>query len=350
MLSLTFLLFGGLVAAAPAKKVWQPAAGTSWQIVLDEKCAATTALAVDVQAYDLDLFDTDVATINALHAKGKKVMCYFSAGSYEPYRPDSKQFKSDDMGSVMEGWEDEKWLKTNSANVRKIMAARIALAATKGCDAIDPDNVDGYSNTNGIGLKQADAVNYVQWMSQQATSKGMSIGLKNAGDLVPKVMSSVHFSVNEQCHQYNECAKFQPFIKANKPVFNIEYPGSINTKAKVAGTNKYCNSASTKSAGFSTILKNMDLDVNVNLCPASANYSQSPAPSYGNAPQAASSQAPSSASAAPASKPSATKAAPAPAKTTTAAPKKKPAPTPTPHGDDDDEGDDDDGDDDDDDN
>lgn len=73
--------------------------------------------------------------------------------SYEPYRPDSKQFKSDDMGSVMEGWEDEKWLKTNSANVRKIMAARIALAATKGCDAIDPDNVDGYVCISQLHMK-----------------------------------------------------------------------------------------------------------------------------------------------------------------------------------------------------
>ena len=38
----------------------------------------------------------------------------------------------------------EKWLDLNSENVRRIMSKRIELAAEKGFDAIDPDNIDGY--------------------------------------------------------------------------------------------------------------------------------------------------------------------------------------------------------------
>ncbi|KAG8626063.1 hypothetical protein KVT40_006464 [Elsinoe batatas] len=278
----SLVLLAGVAAAAPVKKVWLPAVSTSWQIVLNQAVTADKAVSFDAQVYDLDLFETTKATIDDLHNKGKKVMCYFSAGSYEPYRPDSKQFQPGDMGSVMDGWEDEKWLQINSANVRKIMNARIALAAQKGCDAIDPDNVDGYSNDNGINLKKADAVNYINWMSNQATKRGMSIGLKNAGEIIKQVMPNVHFSVNEQCHEYDECQTFGAFIKAGKPVFNIEYPDEVQGKSRMAtsDSNDKCNSAQTKSAGFSTVLKNMDLGMPIKECPPSPNYSRNPAPSF----------------------------------------------------------------------
>jgi hypothetical protein len=45
---------------------------------------------------------------------------------------------------VLIGWEKEKWLNLNSDNVRQIMAKRLELAAEKGCDAVDPDNMDAY--------------------------------------------------------------------------------------------------------------------------------------------------------------------------------------------------------------
>jgi hypothetical protein len=125
---------------------WVPQVGQSWQIILSSplKISANGDLTPDVDVYDIDLFGNDVATIAALKKKGKKTMCYFSGGSYEPYRPDSKDFLPTDKGSVMNGWPDEKWLKLSSPNVRSIMAKRVALAAQKGCDAIDPDNVDGF--------------------------------------------------------------------------------------------------------------------------------------------------------------------------------------------------------------
>lgn len=129
--------------------LWQPASGASWQIVLSEKIDAASTLSPDVDIYDIDMFGNDATTISQLHAKGKKVICYFSAGSYEPYREDSSQFTSSDMGSTLDGWPDEKWLDLSSTNVRNIMTKRIQLAASKGCDAVDPDNVDGFvSNDN----------------------------------------------------------------------------------------------------------------------------------------------------------------------------------------------------------
>lgn len=98
----------------------------------------------NVDVFDIDLFDNPKSTFNQLHKFGKKAICYFSAGSFEPNRPDSGDFKEGDQGSELNGWPGEHWLNLKSENVRNIMAKRIELAASKGCDAIDPDNVDGY--------------------------------------------------------------------------------------------------------------------------------------------------------------------------------------------------------------
>jgi hypothetical protein len=128
--------------------VWQPAVNTTWQIVLDSSIKlapnAKTVVPGSAAVFDIDMFGNGNATVAALHALGKKVVCYFSAGSYEPGRPDSGNFTAADRGSELDGWPGEYWLDLNSANVRAIMARRIAYAAAQGCDAIDPDNVDGY--------------------------------------------------------------------------------------------------------------------------------------------------------------------------------------------------------------
>ena len=71
---------------------WKPTAGQSWQIVLNNPIKIPTnaqATTPNVDVFDIDLFTTPQAQIDNLHRLGKKVICYFSAGSYEPYRDDS---------------------------------------------------------------------------------------------------------------------------------------------------------------------------------------------------------------------------------------------------------------------
>lgn len=133
------------VTAKRAEK-WQPEVGASWQIVLhgaiDLDDPAT--LEPDVDIYDLDLYENDAEVFSQLHSMGKKVICYFSGGSYEDWRPDAIDFDSGDLGAPLDEWEGENWIDLGTDNVRKIMTKRVELAAEKGCDAIDPDNVDGY--------------------------------------------------------------------------------------------------------------------------------------------------------------------------------------------------------------
>ncbi len=81
--------------------------------------------------YDIDLFDNSAAIIEGLHNDGRRVVCYFSAGSYENWRPDSGDFEEADLGNTLDGWPGERWLDIRSANVRDIMKARLDLAAQK---------------------------------------------------------------------------------------------------------------------------------------------------------------------------------------------------------------------------
>jgi hypothetical protein len=199
-----------------------------------------------------------------LQLGSKRVICYFSAGSYEPNRPDSADFTAADKGSELDGWPGEYWLDTTSANVRSIMSARIALASSKGCDGVDPDNIDGYSNSNGLSLTMAQAVDYIDFLADTAHAYNMSIGLKNGGGIIDQVIDKMQWEVNEQCAQFSECATFQPFITAGKPVFHIEYPGGV--LADVSGTEKTSVCDSAGGQGFSTLLKNMDLDDAMATC------------------------------------------------------------------------------------
>ena len=216
-----------------------------------------------MEVYDIDLFDNTANMIASLHAAGKKVICYFSAGSYENWRVDAGQFPPATLGNQLKGWNGEKWVDTNAEAVRTIMKARMDLAVNKSCDAIDPDNIDAYDNNNGLSLSQADAVSYVTFLAAEAHKRGMASGLKNGGKILSRVVGVTDFQVNEQCVQFGECATFRPFIDQGKPVFHIEYPDPLDT----ASIKSSCSDV--KEKGFSTLIKHMNLDEYYVACNAS---------------------------------------------------------------------------------
>ncbi|KAH8782153.1 putative endo alpha-1,4-polygalactosaminidase [Hyaloscypha finlandica] len=241
---------------------WKPAVGETWQIVLLTPLDNTTT---NASVYDVDLFTNPTSTFQNLQSMGRKVICYFSAGSYESNRPDSNNFTAADKGHGVDGWPGEFWLNTNSPNVRDIMTERLKLAAQKGCDGVDPDNVDAYNNNGGgLGLTITDAIDYLTFLAIGAHSLGMAIGLKNAGEIVNQTLPMMQWQVNEQCVQYGECVTFQPFIMANKPVFHIEYPQSSDEKKFTAA--QLCGVGDASLDGFSTVLKSMDLGDSVTEC------------------------------------------------------------------------------------
>lgn len=125
---------------------FRPRAGASWNIQLISVPKPTQPDAGKYHIWDFDMFDAPKSTIQEFKQRGHKVVCYFSAGSWENWRPDASKFPAAAKGKGLDGWPGEKWLDTNNKQVRAIMKQRIELAKSKGCDAVDADNMDGYGN------------------------------------------------------------------------------------------------------------------------------------------------------------------------------------------------------------
>ena len=199
---------------------WQPPPGTSWQWQLSGEIDPT----LDVQMYDIDLVDTPQEVIDRLHAQGRVVVCYFSAGTYEDWRSDRDSFPVEVLGKPLPDWPGERWVDIRRIDLLgPIIFSRLDSAAQKGCDGVEPDNVDGYANDTGFPLGYADQLAYNTWLAGQAHSRGLSVGLKNdlgqIGDLLPYF----DWTLNEECFTYNECELLSPFVAAGKAVFGVEY-------------------------------------------------------------------------------------------------------------------------------
>lgn len=222
--------------------------------------------------YDIDLWDNPKKTVDGLHAKGKRVICYFSAGTWESWRPDADQFPDNVLGRKLGKWSQgpnvERWLDIRSDKVRAIMGARLDQAREKGCDAVDPDNVDVHANRNGLSLRPEDSLNYVEWMIAESHRRKMAFGLKNAGEFLPSVTDSIQFAVNEECVQKGDCHLYDAFVASAKPVLHIEYPkGDESDNNPVPDDQMEAACAFVRSHRFSTVAKNIDLDEWVQFCP-----------------------------------------------------------------------------------
>jgi hypothetical protein len=225
---------------------WLPAQRTTWQWQL----SGTLDQSVPADMYDVDLFDTPASTVASLRAKGRRVTCYVDAGTFEPGRPDSGSFPASVLGSDVAGWPGEKWLDVRRLDVlAPIMRSRLDMCASKGFDAVEADNVDGYSNSSGFPLSADDQLRYNRFLASEAHARGLSIALKNDFDQVAQLEPSFDFAVSEECFQYGECGRLAPFVAAGKPVFEVEYAGDPAS---------YCPQA--KQAGFMAMGKNMSLD------------------------------------------------------------------------------------------
>ena len=223
-----------------------------WQIQYTGEIQTT----LEVDVFNLDLFETSSEMMTVLHQNGVFVMCYFSAGSYEDWRPDAHSFPQEILGKDMKGWPGEKWLDIRRIDLlAPIMEARLDLAVGKGCDGVDPDNVNGYSNETGFPLTASDQERYNIFLAEAAHQRGLLVGLKNDLEQIPELVSYFDWIINEECFSYGECELLLPFVQAGKPVLVIEYE---------LDPSDFCPQA--LQMNFNALLKNWDLDADMVDC------------------------------------------------------------------------------------
>lgn len=209
----------------------------------------------DYDVYFLDGFDNTKKKLTNIEEMGKTSICYLSAGSYENWREDRSKFNKEVIGKPLGEWPGEFWLDIRSENVKNIMRSRIQYMAEKGCQGLDPDNVNVHIQNSGFDITREDQIEYNKFLAKEIQKNGMKAGLKNALDLIPELVDHYDFSVNEECHVYNECNKLQPFVDANKPVYNIEYNYKF---IKPNDIYKLCQES--KEQGFNTVIAHLKLD------------------------------------------------------------------------------------------
>jgi len=244
---------GGAGGAAGGAAGWRPTPGMTWQWQLE----GTIDQNVNAQVFDVDLFDTPAATVASLHAAGHRVVCYFSAGTFENWRPDASQFPASVKGNAVSGWQGERWLDVRQWSVlQPILEARMDLCRSKGFDGIEPDNVDGYENRPGFPLTAADQLAFNRALAASAHARNLSVALKNDIDQVRDLVGQFDWTINEQCFEFAECNALQPFVDAGKAVFNVEYNLPLSS---------FCPKAD--AMGFSSMLKHESLDAYRVPCP-----------------------------------------------------------------------------------
>lgn len=244
---------GASVARQAGNAPWRPSVGASWQWQLEGQLD----LSVAADVYDIDLFDASAEVVHSLRAHGRRVVCYISAGTWERWRPDAARFPRRVKGRPVEGWTGERWLDIRRLDMLKpIMARRLDLCKAKGFDGVEADNIDGYSNPTGFGLRGSHQLLYNRWLASEAHARGLSIALKNDVEQAADLVDDFDFAIVEECFATRECAAFSPFIERGKAVLHVEYH---------FGTTEFCPEA--RRLQFSSIRKNRELDSFREGCP-----------------------------------------------------------------------------------
>jgi hypothetical protein len=220
---------------------WYPSPSDRFQLQLSDY---PPDLSIEADVFELDLFETP---------QDVRVICYINVGAWEEYRPDAADFPNAVIDKKYIGWDGERWLDISSyAKFSGLIIARFDMATNKGCDGIDPDNINGFQQDTGFFITAQDQLAYNIWLSEQAHLRSLSIGLKNNSDQISELLDYFDFALIEDCTVYGECADFLPFIEQGKAVFQIEYTD------KFYNTFDFCSTADAN--GYYGIFKNRKLD------------------------------------------------------------------------------------------
>jgi len=231
----------------PAPGAWRPPPRTTWQWQL----TGDLDLSHEVEMYDVDLVNVTDEEMAAL--SDRVVICYFSAGTWENWRPDADQLPAGARGNTLEDWPDERWLNITDEGVREVMRQRLDLAVERGCDGVEPDNVDGFANDNGVGLNATEQLAYNRFIADEAHRRGLSVGLKNDVDQLGELLPWFDWALNEECATYHECDGYRVFTDSGRAVFHVEYVDRWSEAGALA--ERVCGVGSD----LSTLIKTWDL-------------------------------------------------------------------------------------------
>jgi hypothetical protein len=257
------LTAGTTTTAGAPRPIWRPALDSRWQYQLTGDPAHPATGGVDVgicrpsyrggpcvrpQVFDIDLYTDagvtggghtlNTAAVRAIHAGGARAICYVDAGGIEKGRPDHRRYVEWDeahghslIGRPYPGFPDENYANINNDRGQRdfllgVQEDRVRACARAGFDGVEFDVVSAYEDgraVTGWTISAATQLTYNRALADLAHRHGLSVALKNDLAQIPELVSWFDYAVNEQCFQYGECENLSLFVRAGKPVFQVEY-------------------------------------------------------------------------------------------------------------------------------
>jgi hypothetical protein len=265
-----------------------PRSGDSWYWELDPPVAGLRGLPATSAPYpapgsariwDTDLFmDSNASSgrmlriptgrspvVVAIHRAGHYSVCYVEAGAYQLGFPDDRDFAPADYGHrakrhQMQGYPDEWWYDVRgfrhyragrpatlvgaARNIAAGLGRRLKWCRLEGHDAVEPDDLDGYTNQSATGaagggwrLTRADAAGFERWLAHEAHADGLAVLQKN--DPANALADEPLFDgvITEECNFYRDpCVgrngDWNLYLAAGKPVLDAEYRQDRETLAR----------------------------------------------------------------------------------------------------------------------
>ncbi|MEY9927247.1 hypothetical protein ABH926_001872 [Catenulispora sp. GP43] len=172
---------------------------------------------------------------SASSAPGLYNICYINAfqaqpdatGWWQSNHPDLLLKTSSGAPVIDQNWNEQ--LLDVSTDAKRTALAQIeggwiASCAAKGFQAIEADNLDSYSRSQGT-LTADDDVAMATQLARLAHAKGLAIAQKNTTEFLPRAHQiGFDFAVSEQCGKYGECGGYASTYADH--VVDVEYDDS----------------------------------------------------------------------------------------------------------------------------
>jgi hypothetical protein len=172
-------------------------------------------------------------------AEGVYSICYVNGfqsqpGDDERWSVDNPDLvlRDDDGDAIVDpNWPDEFILDTSSAENRdridRIIGTSIDLCADKGFDAVEIDNLDTYSRSDGR-IAVDDNLALAALFADRAHTMGLAIGQKNSAELGERgrMEARFDFAVTEECMRFEECNAYSAVY--GDAVIDIEYTDDLS--------------------------------------------------------------------------------------------------------------------------
>lgn len=186
--------------------------------------------------YDIDGIINPASTVSALHALGKRVVCYIEVGAAGNYYTPAEEGipvsyfsqlqSAGEFGAKVAGYP-EYYLNIQSPVTVSVIESMVKQqCAAKGFDAVETDIDEEYGDHSGFPLTKSIEKTYMTTLASYMHSLGLAWWIKNPDDTGDSYASDMYpladAVLTEQCNQYRSCGLLSAYV-GHKAVFNAEY-------------------------------------------------------------------------------------------------------------------------------